>query len=394
MDLVQCNVWFHKQKKTFHGHCFSFHPQNHRLLTKAFFSGGVSQPMAHQNRGMKAPGPLPTLPQQRSVRPQVVQSVSHRRPTRFVGRLTTGAMSVMMKSSCGAPTSEQKAAAFPTLRHTQQQIRACPQSAHARKSPGTSFESMSPKMSHPNTPSPHVQHQYGMHSPSPIAASGGKSTPSQSRPLSRNFPPANSVIRRPSIDQFGNVVVANPAARPLSNPAAPSPPVGGSVGVAASQNFPMHQAPGSSKGQENAQVPTELPQGVRHQHWTNPTGPLGSNPAQYLWKGQATVSTVPSVSSASGTNFPASVKPASGNQAPAQLQLPRENLVNKSNTPPSAGNPAPGAANPTPPDVPDRAASTTTNDASGVPKIEAVAPSTPAVEPQGTALAAPSAATA
>jgi len=375
--------------------------------------------MAHQNRVMKAPGPLPTLPQQRQVRPQVAQPVAPRRP-KFVGRLATGVMSVMLKSTCGAPTSDHKMTAFPTLYHgpqhiiraqsaharkspgnsvesmspkmhpTQQIIRA--QSAHARKSPGTSIESISPKMTHPNTPSPHVQHQFGMSSPSPLAApTSGKSTPSQSRPLSRNFPPANPVIRRSSVDQFGNAAQLQQN-RPLNINAVPSPPVSVNVaGVPAiPQNYLVRQASSTSKNQDNVQVSTELPSSVRHQQWPNPA--IGSNPTQYLWKGQATVPTTPSLSTTSGQSYALSAAHAPVAEATSQFQPVLEKPISNPATPINASNPTPGTGNSitSDTDTSNLATSTTTNDISEGIKDQTIVASAP--EPQSAKPTAQSAA--
>ena len=281
--------------------------------------------MTHPSRGMKTPNTLPTLPISRPVRPQAVQPVVPKR-SKFVGRLTTGKMSIMLKSSCEAPTSEHKIPVFPTLHHAQQHVSRA-QTALARKSPGFSVEAMSPKIAHPNTPSPHVQHSFGMPSPSPMGApASGKITP-QSRPLSRNFSPGNSVVRRPSLDQFN--IAQNQPNHPVNNPPVPSPPVTGGAAVTP-PGFHVQQTIGTNKSQESVQPSTDLLANVRNQQqqWTSPSIALGCNPTQYFWKGQATVPTTPPVSTASSQVFPTgNLPPANG--TPVQPQPVLEKPSNK-----------------------------------------------------------------
>ena len=287
------------------------------------------------------------------------QILPHQKRSSLAGKLSTGVMSIMLKTPC-RPTCH-------SIPPAQQLHRV--QSALARKSPGSSMESLSspspkmsypsPKMNHPSAPSPQV-HSYPLNSPSSMPAPVSNKTGSQSRPRSRNFAPAKTSPRQPSLEQYGGMAPNSQNRNYFNNnPTSAAPTNPGPMNVPG-HHFPFHHANPNNKPQDN-HLPGEA-QFDRSGPWTQPSLiSSASNPA-LSWQNQTAPTNgstmqayIPSSTEAtkvpeSHASFQALPSPAPPKPAPPQGVVTSlsattpSDAAHQSSTPPN--NPAPSESTP------------------------------------------------
>lgn len=214
------------------------------------------------------------------------QVASFQKRMSFAGKLPNGAVSVMLKSLC-----------LPRCPPTQAHQINRPQSTLARKSPGSSIDSMSspspkmsypsPKINHSNAPSPQVHQPYVINSPS-MPAPGSSKAAAQNRPRSRNFVPSKSSPRRPSYEQFGNMTPNSQNRSFFNNNLAASAVAPNSAAINAHpQPFPFQHINSGNNKLLDGFAPGEI-QYDRAGAYTQASINLDANNPALSWHSQAT----------------------------------------------------------------------------------------------------------